>query len=163
MLRTEIWGHHTQPPPIELAWRVAYRPESLFLRGERLEDREGRAGRILQDTESADVRDVLWAEADGPAEFLRARERRVSVVDDVAAVRGGGLHRRVDVVDGNVRDPVRRLAVALGMRVTADHRVAGEDHVVGGAPHRERLHLPPQHLTVERLRLLGILGDELEP
>src|SRR5438132_1625415 len=118
---------------------------SLLLHRERLEDRERRAGRILQYPESADVRDVL---------------RRL---DDLAAVRGGGPHGRVDVLDGNVGDPVRWLAVALGRRVTADHRVAGVDHLVGGVAHRERLYLPPQHLAVERLRLLGVLGDELEP
>src|SRR5438445_3142696 len=53
----------------------------LLLHRERLEDRERRAGRILQYPESADVRDVLGPEADGPAELPRARDRRVRVVD----------------------------------------------------------------------------------
>src|SRR5438132_2962488 len=250
--------------------RIVSRILGLIVSRLRLEDRERRAGRILQYPESADVRDVLGPEADGPAELPRARDRRVRVVDgdvrqpvrpltalvgpasaidavpgedvvrasragqravrepedllvererfrrvvgvqlvpapattgwqrvgritleapertelgalrvsdprgpahgrdvvgrldDLAAVRGGGLHGRVDVLDGNVRDPVGRLEVALRVRVTADHRVAGVDHVIGGVSHRERLYLPPQHLAVERLRPLGVLGDELEP
>src|SRR4029077_20276076 len=69
----------------------------------------------------------------------------------------------VYVVDRYVRDPVRRLAVALGCCVAADHGVAGMDHLVGLVAHRERLDLPPEDVTVERLRFLGVPGNQLEP
>ena len=87
-------------------------------------------------------------------------------LDHLAAVGGGGLGGRVDVLDRDVRDPVRRLTVALRRRVAADHRVgrlAGTDHLVGGVAHREGHRLPPEHLAIERLHPLGVAGHELEP
>jgi len=87
-------------------------------------------------------------------------------LDHAAARRGDRPRRRVDVLDRDVRDPVRRLAAAPGRRVAADHRVGyvtSADHLVCGVTHRERPKLPPEHLTVERLCLPCIAGRELEP
>src|SRR4029450_9343552 len=84
-------------------------------------------------------------------------------IDHLAAVGGRRLHRRVDVLDRYVGDPMRRLAVALGGGVAADHRAAGIDHLVGLVAHRERLDLPSEHVAVEGLCFLGFLGNQLEP
>src|SRR5262249_41530705 len=95
----------------------------------------------------------------------RAADARdfVRRIDHLAAVGGSRPYRPVDVLDRYVRDPVRRLAVALGRGVAADHRVAGIDHLVGLVAHRERLDLPPEHVAVEHLCPLGVLGNQLEP
>src|SRR5262249_51797390 len=50
-----------------------------------------------------------------------------------------------------------------GRGVAADHRVAGIDHLVGFVAHLERLDLPPEHVAVEHLCPLGVLGNQLEP
>src|SRR2546426_7900838 len=137
MLRTEIRGHHTQPVPIELVWRVAYGvPDPLLLRRERLEDRESCAGRILEHTESPDVRDVFGPEADRPAKLLRTSDRRVRVLD------------------GDVGQPVRPLA-ALIRYASAIDAAPGED-VVRASPARQRAVREPEDLLVRRERFRRI-------
>jgi hypothetical protein len=85
-------------------------------------------------------------------------------VNDLAAVRDRRCCGRIDVVDRDAADPVRRPAVRW--RIIADHRigcVAGEDHVVALAADAERNGLPSEHVAVERLRLVRVGRRELVP
>src|SRR5262249_42076346 len=97
-------------------------------------------GRIAHGVlERADLGPLWVGDPRRPAD---ARER-VGRIDPPAAVGGRRPDRRVDVLDRYVRDPVRRLAVALGRGVAADHRVAGIDHVVGLVAHGNAWTLHP--------------------
>lgn len=117
---------------------------ALLLHWERLEDRERRAGGILQNAEtSADVRDVLGTRADCSAELPRAGERRVGVVE------------------GDIRQPVRPLAAHIRHSAAVD--AALRDDVVRDVRPDQRAVREPEDLLVERERFLRIAGVQLIP
>src|SRR5205814_23264 len=98
---------------------------ALLLHREWLEDRQPRVGGItLVAPERTQLRPLRVGNPRGAPDARNVMGR----LDHLAAIRDGRLHGRVDVLDGDVRDPVRRLAAGLERRVTADHRFAGIDH-----------------------------------
>ena len=130
-------------------------PDPAAVRG----DAVGRVAAVA--LEQAQLRALRIGDARG-APYRRDVER---LVDDAAVVGGHVLRGRVDVLDRQIRDPVRGL-VAARRTVTTDHgveAVAEADHVVVARPHRERQGLPAEHLAIKRLGLLGVLGNVLEP
>src|SRR5881392_92919 len=126
------------------------RSEPALLRGVGSKHREVRAGRVVEDRDTPDVRDVHRLLGDGPAALPRPR-------------RGG-----VDVLDREVDHPVRWHLLVERARVhdAADSTLVASD--VDGQVRRAALGfelpcLPPEELTVEVLFAVRIARVELVP